>query len=859
MKFLIILLFPILLQASLVPNDYQYYKVDEEAFSLYFDEKSEEFARGSRASLFRLINFYEKSFNFSLETPPNIVFASEKNQIANAFATSGLGYLNFYYRGGVLLLDEFAIKSWKFTLLTHEMVHLYQLGAKQGIPRTLQKIFGQPYEPHIFYIVPIFTNPNQLLPTWLVEGNAVLNESIWKNGGRLFSGEEWALFNALMKSGKMNNERFVNNHIYFPYGAEKYNVGAHFAYFLSKKFGLDRTNQFFLAHGDNYINPFLVNGPFYRHFGETYYELVDQFVFESRKTAEKQKDLVGVTISTSLFDNPISSDAEDIFTLQSGSGTTPPTLIRVNKANSKLIKKESDLPMGRVIKKDGEFYVARAGATKLTAYEYSLWKNRDSDLSEYRGKALLSNDLYVDTKNSFDQPIIYQKDKKLGEMESLPISDTQGNIYTFKQEDKRRTLSVNGNPLTSFTGYYGKLCEVYNNLVTFIAPTEFGSTLFAFDLEKKITYRLSSADTITDARLINESELIAQTVNFSSYKLIRGSVEKIEETPFELGYNFEKETPPSVMTTMQFNEKEEATLFNSLRYTGMPIVITATSGKWMTSLKPTFADPLLYHTIYGNYVKDNYNNEEKASLLYTNGRYLLNYMGGLFYEKNEVSLGAGLQSTFYKNGSWHFNFYELALLDEDDDFGNYFSLGAKSTLSFPLNFYPYQKISINLETTRDEYEKAHAANISSFITAPKDVSLFFDSTYKVSDASSFIAGKPISESIESNSTYPTDLNYFSRENRESLRIGASLSKPIETPLYFEIFPVSLMRIAPKIIGNYYKLDRGSKYSTDFFEKGYGVLFELLLIHLAPVRFEWSTFDRKGEDGSVISFMFKDNF
>ena len=110
---------------------------------------------------------------------------SDYNQIANGFSTQWPNNRQINYVGGTQLVDYFTTTSWLDTLLYHETAHNYQVNVKGSVvSRSLHSVFGNGT-----FIVPIpLAVPNAMENSFMLEGNAVLNESWHGNGGRLYSG-----------------------------------------------------------------------------------------------------------------------------------------------------------------------------------------------------------------------------------------------------------------------------------------------------------------------------------------------------------------------------------------------------------------------------------------------------------------------------------------------------------------------------------------------------------------------------------------------------------------------------------------------------------------------------------------------
>jgi hypothetical protein len=80
--------------------------------------------------------------------------------------------------------------------------------------------------------------------------------------------------------------------------------------------------------------------------------------------------------------------------------------------------------------------------------------------------------------------------------------------------------------------------------------------------------------------------------------------------------------------------------------------------------------------------------------------------------------------------------------------------------------------------------------------------------------------------------------------KKGTRIGGEISKAFDTPVYFSVFPLSLRRIAPKLIFNHYSRRYskgeiiGRRMSKDCQEYGVGIDNEILALHLTPIHLEF---------------------
>ncbi|MEA2091396.1 MAG: hypothetical protein U9O83_03400, partial [Campylobacterota bacterium] len=173
---------------AVVPHDKPYYKYkdSENDVEIIYTEDNIPFARHTASVESPLHKDYKKFFNWKLDETLYVGLISCNNQIANGFSTQWPNNRQINYVGGTQMVDYFSSASWLDTLLYHETAHNYQVNVKgSSVSRGLHTVFGNGtlFFPFIPAIVPnVFEN------SFMLEGNAVLNESWHGNGGRLYSG-----------------------------------------------------------------------------------------------------------------------------------------------------------------------------------------------------------------------------------------------------------------------------------------------------------------------------------------------------------------------------------------------------------------------------------------------------------------------------------------------------------------------------------------------------------------------------------------------------------------------------------------------------------------------------------------------
>jgi hypothetical protein len=139
--------------------------LDTEHFQVHFHQGEEALAQRTAAEAERAHQRLTPYMRFEPEERTQIVLSDDQDS-ANGSATP-LPYdtirLYAVAPSGRSELNDY--RDWLQTLVQHEYVHILQLDQTGGVPRAFNRVFGKLWL------------PNGLLPAWVVEGIAVLNES----------------------------------------------------------------------------------------------------------------------------------------------------------------------------------------------------------------------------------------------------------------------------------------------------------------------------------------------------------------------------------------------------------------------------------------------------------------------------------------------------------------------------------------------------------------------------------------------------------------------------------------------------------------------------------------------------------
>ena len=524
-----------------------------EEFDSFFLQWSEYQKRIDRRllQLFKLQPYFRESYLF---------FSSPRRQVSNALATVyPFPFVQIYPSGSVDFMDRWSLFSWSQDTLLHEMTHIYQLSQNSKWDRILWPILGA------------FSYRNILLPSWVLEGSAVLVESLYGSGGRLFSGFVRAFVFSQLK------EEFSLKRLLKPYndtfsGTEKYLHGAYFFNYLHSQYGLKEIKQLF--HESSRFFPldyYGLNSSLRRAFKKDLLTLFEEYKSYYKNLAQKQQSFSGPVLAKSKVYVPMNSDESSIYFLISDS-KSPSQLLVFDKKTGVIKKTKKNLPMGKVFYKGGEYYSSASLRTSNTSVEYSLVKedfkpikqyNSQNVMDFYKGKAIAIDARQNHTGNSL---II---DKAFYDtVDSSALADAKGAVYYFKQNKEYRTLYKNKKALTQFKSYFSYPVEVNEKAVYFIGAVKYGSSLFVYKKDLGI-YRLSESDTIVSARQIKDNRFLVSEIapNQYEYKVIE--TKELAEAPVLYQYSFHKE---NIFLKSEGLNQKEALDSSDLSFKAEPVI-----------------------------------------------------------------------------------------------------------------------------------------------------------------------------------------------------------------------------------------------------------------------------------------------
>jgi len=622
---------------AVVPHDKAYYKYKdrENDVEIIYTKDNLPFAKHTAGVESLLHKNYKKFFAWELDETLYVGLISSHNQIANGFSTQWPNNRQINYVGGTQMVDYFTSTSWLDTLLYHETAHNYQVNVKNSIvSRTLHSVFGN--GSFMVPLIPIIV-PNVAENSFMLEGNAVLNESWHGNGGRLYSGRFKVETILQAKAGNIKAGDVYNSKLAFPYGNIVYIQGGFYNLYMAEKYSLKSINSYFLNYSTHWYWPFITNGSMRRTTGVTFEASLNEFAKEYAALGEKIVLAKGEPIASSQFFSSLGNDRDEIFFITNESGVRAPELVVVNKKSNRVTKDRDSWMSGKVIKVDGEYLTQGSRNTSVIRIHQGLFDSeafiKDTTESKMvQGYLSDGKEVYFDVPSSYSQPQLYVNGKFYAQVNSSVIIDKNDNLYYFKQNAKDRTLYKNKTALYTYRGFYGIVSDVDSKGgVFFVANSELGSTLYKYS-DGSVT-RASQADNIIEARLINDSELLIAAISEKDYYYVKSPIATSNEVPFETKLFFEdksyygeyKDVKSADSDYKDIDTSDEYYSALDMHYSGTNLMLGYSSLNGVIGeLNINFGDPLSQNSANIFVTRDD-SNVTIAGAGYSNSQYLLQY------------------------------------------------------------------------------------------------------------------------------------------------------------------------------------------------------------------------------------------
>jgi hypothetical protein len=823
--------------SSVVPHDETYYTKQVRNTELIYTESNLPYAREAAEIELTLQPAYEKMYGYQMDEILHVGLTSKYNQIANGFSTPYPNNRQINYVGGAMMVDYFSSPSWLKTLLYHETAHNYQINAKDSpVSSSLHSVIGNGA-----LFVPWFTVPNIVESSFLLEGNAVLNESWHGNGGRLYSGRFKAATLQQARAGYLTPERVYNNNYYFLYGSHHYTLGGYYQYYLAEKYGLEEVNSYWKQHSQDWYWPFYTNNATSRALGVNFDTSFNDWRLQMEDEAASLIDVDGEAIVSSQLYTPINGDSDEIYFIVNESGREFPELVVYDKISGGLTRSHESYRAGKVIKLADGRYVTQASMNTSPWRIYQGLFDEDAIIIEGTGSKMIEGHLsdgtevYFDVPSSYDQPQLYLGDNFYARVNSSVFIDKDDSLYYFVQgEGKNRTLYKNKKALFTIKGYYSYVSGVDSEgAVYFIANTQHGSGLFRFH-QGRMT-RSHEADTIFDARLIDDDTALVAVMGTDAYSYKRIALTEIDDAPHEVVLFLENEPyyraddPTLHATDIPAIDLEEPYVsLAEMHYSGSNIAFGEDSNAgFVYNININFADPLTQNALSA-FVLRNIDEYTLSGVSYGNNQFFIQFNLTTYgildrpqnsttdEDRRELGLIANAYLPFLNMGHYSGTLLGSYYQDYESNSRKPFSTALELGRSehYGVSRYRNFLLSATPYASSDRDDTTLGGEAAFEYGLPAEFFLGFDGQYSSSNADSAVdsrgvklAKNPFDKFRDSDPSTVIMASVKGTSYFKSITRGSThIKKVLNLSSYFFTFPISLLRETLYADYNYYDLE-----------------------------------------------------
>lgn len=850
-----------------VSHDQPYFTNDRDNVQIIFTKRNLPYAERTASLEEFLHTQYEKQFGFALDERLYVGLMSDYNQIANGFSTPLPNNRQINYIGGTELVDYFSVRSWLETLIYHETAHNYQMNAKDNpVSSSLHKVFGNG-----MIILPYAIMPNIAINSFLLEGNAVLNESWHGNGGRLYSGRFKVQTLLQVKAGYFTPERMHNHTLFFPYGEHHYTMGGFFQYYLAEKYGLPKTNRFFKENSLDWYWPFNTNNAMGRTVGRDFEGAMRDYVKSAKKDANAVVEAQGNVLLRSKYFSSLNGDKDELFFLVNQEGVRAPELARFHLKSKKLTLRRDSWMDGKVIKVGGSYFTQGGNFTNpFRIYQGLFDKNatilRGTESKMIQGFLKDGTPVYFDVPTSFDHPRLFVGKAFFADVHSSVFLDGENNLYYFVQNGKTRTLYKNKTPLYAFEGFYGIVSDVgEDGAIYFVANSRLGTTLFRYNADKSVE-RVSEADNIIEARLVSKTEVFLAATSADNYYYCLAPLKPSRQSPYETTLFFEKD--PEYGSIPKHTSEGTPTLdlthpYHSLldmHYSGTNLFLgNDEEAGWLFDLQINFADPLVQNALTGFASRTN-DEVTVAGVSYENTQTFVRYAltGFGVTDKNDAvsaesyrDSGVGGQASIpwlqrgYWTGNLNASYQQDYASNEREPMG--LTLALSESEQYGHSLYENKAFYADTFKLRDRGDNGYGGTLSGQKDFPEEwyVSVGGKASYSDRDQSNETERRGIK--LDSK-LRPFDLDpgiilmgslRDTQYVKSAVKGSATIRKVLNFSQYFFTFPLSLRREALYATYSYYNID-DFKETRKVNEGTLGVRFDTVLLnnYALPLNLEY---------------------
>lgn len=866
--------------APVVPDEYQINRDDNRTY-IYSDEYTA-LLPDIKAYQDKIINQYSQEYDFSLDERLYVGLASHRNQIANAFSTQIPFNSQLFYGAGAGYIDYFCFDSWLKTLLIHETAHNFQLNPKENLPSKLShQVFGNtPFT--ILGFLPLFPIPNLTESNFNLEGNAVMNESRFGNGGRLYSGYALAELVALAQADLITPELMYNDTLNFPYGEKPYLIGGFFHQFLAKRYGVEKVNRYFKTYATQML-PLFTNAMFREAFGKDFETLLGEFVTEVKQQHAGFKPSNGKVMATSQIFVPMNRTEDECYTLISDRQSAPQVL-SFNTDTHAVSYHQGAWQTGELFKIDDQYYTqsyAKTTPTQITTglFDTNLLIKKGTESKAVQGIMPNGKAVYFDIPHSIETPHIYINGAFYDTAHSSVHIDDQGNLYYFKQEGQQRRLYKNKTPLFNYEGHYGFVTDVdQEGRIYFIAASEHGSRAYRYN--GSTMERITDGDDVIDLKLINADQALIATIQADRYTYQTVPLQVQSTTVFALESGLEDNSSEITQAqqvfkeTLQTPDSKHYQPLTNLHYSSLNQAMGYSSyDGFLLYLQANFSDPLMQNSLTALL------SHEKAKtvggLRYDNQAYPLQFGAEVFgvqqheiiWDEQDHGYGGYLRYPFLAKGYWRGD----GTIAYTEAYHTLYRKPISATLDlthqkqFGISKYPNRLDQLTLFAAQDRDTQSYGGTYNGMHDLAWQSYLGWGGTYMQSSKQNLFEEKGIRiadswgalQSERSEIIMPTIDRELYAKSAGFAEI--SLYKVFDTPIYHFSLPLSLRRETFYAKHRYYNFDLRT-VTQEYHETIVGLESDLLFMHKIPlpISFEW-LYNEEVTDPSQFRIFFSGEF
>lgn len=245
-------------------------------------------------------------------------------------------------------------RNWLELVITHELVHIFSLDIRRGYYDFINRIFGKHpmNDPLSIFLL---GSPNGLLPTWLLEGIAVYEETKLTTHGRLNSSDYEMVYRVAVEYDRLPSISDLHPLSgQWPLGNSTYIWGSRFVLFLVEKYGQNIISELLqqfssrLPYTFNFYNESLLGkDDFAANFGQ----MIEQVKVNQTREIEQIKGHAGLTAVGKLTHNrgsrktgTVFSSANEPIYVKSGVDIKPQiTLLNSRGKEQVLVQLDNDI------------------------------------------------------------------------------------------------------------------------------------------------------------------------------------------------------------------------------------------------------------------------------------------------------------------------------------------------------------------------------------------------------------------------------------------------------------------------------------------------------------------------------------